>query len=126
MDAQELGIKQDSALKAAFSRMGEAGHLRGSCALISSMHLSPGPLGRSVNVAPAALQRPVRTHMAEVTNLRLDGRREQLPAPVSQTGHGGVGSKLQATPQSSITPLLGEAQHVFQYQDKDRLKGSRQ
>ncbi len=108
MRAQELGIKQDSALKAAFSRMGEAGQLRGSCALISSMHLSPGPLGRSVDVGPAAPQRPGRMHMAEVTNLRLHERRDPQHASAPHAAQSNVPSKLQATAHSGITPFLGE------------------
>ncbi len=110
-DLQELGIRQDSALKAAFSRMGEAGQLRGSCALISSMHLSPGPLGRSVDAAqPQQQQCQGRTFMGEVTNLHLDARREAQPLPAFQPAVGAVRLKLQATPHSGLSPLIGEGQ----------------
>ena len=104
---QELGIKQDSALKAAFSRMGEVGQLRGSCALISSMHLSPGPLGRSVDAAQPLQPRHGRTFFGEVTNLHVDARREVQPVPASQTTVGTLRPKLQATPHSGLSPLIG-------------------
>lgn len=110
-DLQELGIKQDSALKAAFRGMGEA-QAASSAALISSMHLSPGPLGRSVDAAPAAVLRATgRMQMAEVTNLQdLATRKERRlqPQPLAAT-EGAVQRKLVSTPHSGITPLLGES-----------------
>ncbi|BDA49172.1 probable disheveled-associated activator of morphogenesis 1 at N-terminal half [Coccomyxa sp. Obi] len=126
---QELGIKQDSVLKAAFSRMGEAGQLRGSCALISSMHLSPGPLGRSMDAAQPQQPRQARTLMGEVTNLHLEARREAQPLPASQTAEGAVRSKLQTTPHSGLSPLIDRrrrAQDTTTPTDLDSLSGKEQ
>lgn len=112
-DGQELGIEQDSALKAAFSRMGEAGQLRGSCALISSMHLSPGPLGRSVDAAQPQQQRlQGRKLMGKVTNLHLHARREAQLLPASGTTEGALRSKRQATTNSGLSPLMGTGRDV--------------
>ncbi|CAL8464050.1 g3585 [Coccomyxa elongata] len=124
---QELGIKQDSALKAAFSRMGEAGQLRGSCALISSMHLSPGPLGRSVDAAQQQPQRQGRTLMGEIKNLHLDALREAQPLPAFQPAVGAVRSKLQTTPHSGLSPLIDRqrrAQDKATSAELDSLSGA--
>jgi hypothetical protein len=122
---QDVGIKQDTALKRAFKQAGEAGRLRDSCSLIASMHMSPGPLGCSMDITrpPAALpqppaqtqeqqqqhhqrQQPVavpddRALMADVTSRCLNEPCGALRAP--------RGSGDAAHDHSGITPLLGDS-----------------
>ena len=44
-----MGLSQDSERKRVFNDIGASGHISDSLALIASMRISPGPLGKSAD-----------------------------------------------------------------------------